>query len=319
VDRRRFLSGLLAVAGCRSALPAGEGHAPATVRRDADVPRLAFTLDDPHSQPTPRLEPVARDRAILSALERYRVRAALFVCGKRVNDTAGTALLERWNAAGHLLGNHSYSHLDLHSSKVTPEAYLADLEKGEERVRPFRSFQRYFRYPFLKEGNTREKRDAVRSYLREHGYRVGHVTVDASDWYVDERLGKRLAGEPGADLGPYRDFYLAHLWDRASYYDDLCRQVLGRSIEHTILLHHSLLNALFLGDVLEMFRSRGWVLVSAEEAFTTPVFSQQPDVVPAGESLIWQMAKATGGFDKQLRYPGEDGDYEAPKMDALGL
>jgi hypothetical protein len=41
--------------------------------------------------------------------------------------------------------------------------------------------------------------------------------------------------------------------------------------------------------------------------------------VPAGQSLVWAAAKADGRYEKLLRYPGEDGDYEAPKMDALGL
>lgn len=40
--------------------------------------------------------------------------------------------------------------------------------------------------------------------------------------------------------------------------------------------------------------------------------------VPDGASF-WAAAKARGGFDDRLRYPGEDGDYEAARMDALGL
>jgi hypothetical protein len=36
---------------------------------------------------------------------------------------------------------------------------------------------------------------------------------------------------------PYRDFYLTHMWERAQYYDDLARKVLGRSVKHTILMH----------------------------------------------------------------------------------
>jgi hypothetical protein len=38
-----------------------------------------------------------------------------------------------------------------------------------------------------------------------------------------------------------------------------------------------------------------------------------------GESLIWALAKQTGRFDHELRYPGEDDVYENPKMDALRL
>jgi len=45
----------------------------------------------------------------------------------------------------------------------------------------------------------------------------------------------------------------------------------------------------------------------------------EPDVLPAGQSLVWSMAKADGRFENLLRYPGEDGDYEMRQMDALRL
>jgi hypothetical protein len=95
--------------------------------------------------------------------------------------------------------------------------------------------------------------------------------------------------------------------------------VLGRSVKHTLLLHHNVLNGLFLGDLLRMFRSKGWGLIDAEEAYTDQVFSAAPKVVPAGQSIIWSLAKETGKFDQVLRYPAEDGDYEKPRMDALNL
>ena len=88
---------------------------------------------------------------------------------------------------------------------------------------------------------------------------------------------------------------------------------------HTLLIHHNLLNALFLEDVLRMFRQRGWGFVDASEAFKDDVFSQSPDIVPAGESIIWALAKQTGRYEDVLRYPGEDLIYERDAMDRLGL
>jgi hypothetical protein len=68
-----------------------------------------------------------------------------------------------------------------------------------------------------------------------------------------------------------------------------------------------------------MFTSRGWVVTGAEESFADPVFQREPDTVPAGESLIWAIAKESGKFESQLRYPGEDDIYERPKLDRLQL
>jgi hypothetical protein len=55
------------------------------------------------------------------------------------------------------------------------------------------------------------------------------------------------------------------------------------------------------------------------DAFRDPVFKQEPKIVPAGKSLVWALAKESGRFEDRLRYPGEDGEYEKARMDALGL
>ena len=95
--------------------------------------------------------------------------------------------------------------------------------------------------------------------------------------------------------------------------------MLGRSVKHTLLLHHNVINGLFLKDVMSMFEQKGWRLIDAEEAYTDQVFSSAPNILPAGESIIWALAKESGKFDKLLRYPGEDSVYEKDRMDKLSL
>ena len=79
------------------------------------------------------------------------------------------------------------------------------------------------------------------------------------------------------------------------------------------------LRAVFLDDLIAMFIERRWRPVDAEWAYEDRVYDRKPNILPAGESLIWGLAKETGRFDKELRYPGEDDVYENPKMDALKL
>jgi peptidoglycan-N-acetylglucosamine deacetylase len=282
-------------------------------------PQIAITMDDPQVKPAYGLSAVEVNRRVLDALEKHKIKAGLFVCGMRVDSQDGKQLLSTWNDAGHMLGNHSYSHLFLHSQKVTLAAYCDDIAKGEAVISGYSQFQKRFRYPFFKEGDTAEKRDGVRKFLADRGYRHGRATIDASDWAIDDRLTKRVAKDSTADLAPYRKFYLDHLWERAQFYDDLAVKALGRRPAHTLLVHHRLLNALFLGDVLDMFQKRGWEPISAEKAYNDPIYQKQPNILPAGESLVWALAKETGKFESVLRYPGEDDVYENPKMDALGL
>lgn len=171
----------------------------------------------------------------------------------------------------------------------------------------------------LKEGDTVAKRDAMRAFLAKHGYRNGYVTIDNSDWAIDQRLTARLKSDPAADVKPYRDYYLEHMWARSEYYDSLAQRVLNRPVKHTVLVHFNLLNALFLNDLLLMYKAKGWQLVNAEEAFADPVFAAKPKVLPAGESIIWSLAKENGTIAKSLRYPAEDGQIENERMNKLGL
>ncbi|WP_187148912.1 polysaccharide deacetylase family protein [Candidatus Korobacter versatilis] len=281
--------------------------------------QIAFTFDDPKTDSGPGLTWQQVNDNLLAALDKANVKAALFVTGMRVDSEDGRKLVAKWNDAGHLIGSHSYSHLFFDSKKVTLAGFEADLLKNEPLVERYSQFQKLFRFPFFKEGNTKEKRDGMRAFLKEHGYRIGRATVDASDWAIDGRMRKRYEKDAKADLRPYRDFYLQHIWDRAQYYDSLAQRVLGRSPAHTVLLHHSPMNAMFLPDLIAQFKGKGWEPVDAAKAFADPVYDRQPDILPCGESLIWALAKETGKFDAELRYPGEDDVYENPKMDALGL
>jgi hypothetical protein len=132
-------------------------------------------------------------------------------------------------------------------------------------------------------------------------------------------MTERLKQNPKADTSGYRDFYLAHMWERSAFYDDLARRVAGRPVRHTVLLHDNLLNALYLPDLLRMYEQKGWRLIDAGRAFDDPVFRAEPNILPAGESIVWALAKESKRFDAELRYPGEDGPYEKEKMDRLGL
>jgi peptidoglycan/xylan/chitin deacetylase (PgdA/CDA1 family) len=286
--------------------------------------RIAITMDDLRWQDIPAAMRKDADQRLRAALDRHKVKAALFVIGENGDTPEGRAILQEWSGRGHMIGNHTWSHRSIDAKpegieSMPEEQFGADILRCDAFVRQFPTFRPYLRFPMLKEGGTRERRDWMRAFLKAHGYRNGAVTIDASDWYYDQRLRKCLEARPKFDANLFREPYLAHLWDRATYYDRLAREVLGRSIPHTILLHYNVLNSHFLGDAMDMFHMRGWQLVDAERAFQDEVFMRQPDTVPAGESLVWALAKETGRYDSVLRYPGEDDVYEKPKLDALGL
>jgi peptidoglycan-N-acetylglucosamine deacetylase len=200
---------------------------------------------------------------------------------------------------------------------VTATEFQADVLRNHALLQELPGFTRLFRFPFLKEGDSAEERDEIRTFLRKNGYRSGRVTIDASDWYYDSRLRRHLAAHPGSTPDVFRRLYLEHLWDRSVYYDRLSRKVLGRSVKHTLLLHVNALNAALLPDVIRMYRERGWKIVTPSAAFADPVYRRDPKTVPAGESLVWSLAKEKGVPD--LRYPAENDTYERPVPEAAGF
>jgi peptidoglycan/xylan/chitin deacetylase (PgdA/CDA1 family) len=310
VNRRDFIKLAGAVAHLASLRPAWAKSTANTI---------ALTFDDPTTEGGANLSWEQINERILNTLTNRKLKAMLFVCGKRVDTDAGRKLVSAWDRAGHGIGNHSYSHLNFNSETVGLDSFESDALKNEPLIRGYPHFAPLFRFPFFKEGDTAEKRDGMRSFLRQHGYRIGRATVDTSDWAINARLETRVKSEASANLGPYRKFFLQHIWERTQFYDSLAMRVLGHPVRHTLLLHHNALNALFLDDVIAMFVKKGWKPVDAEWAYADGVYDRQPNVVPAGEGLIWALAKETGRFDKELRYPGEDDVYENPKMDALKL
>lgn len=310
--RRSILSGLTAVglaAGC----------APKKIIFGRNAPGIAITIDDFDLSDTVLMSGTDRDAEIRAALARYRLKASGFVVGKYVDrdKLVSDNVLSRWSDASHILGNHSFSHQKFNGQN--PNELMTDILRCESLLSGYSSFRKLFRFPYLAEGKTENGRDRMRGLLKQHGYKNAHVTIDTSDWYIDNRLKARIKLRPNDSLEPYRRFYLNHIWDRATYYDGLAKSLFGHSIDHTILLHHRLTTGLFLNDMLSMFRDRGWRLIDADTAFDSQVFALEPNSVPAGQSLVWAVAKATGRFDSILRYPGEDGVYEASKMDAMAL
>ncbi len=328
MNRRKFLSTTLktaSVATCAPLLakafpsPALTQSPSANRNVNASRPQLAITMDDPRLKLESNLRWADANSRILKALDSRNIRAALFVCGMRVDESEGSKLISAWDQAGHQICNHSYSHSNYCDQRIGYSDFAVDFLKNEKIIAPYRNKTLLFRYPFLKEGDTADKRDRFRTLLKESGYRVGHVTIDASDWYVNQRMVDRLIKEPKASIQPYRDYLIAHLLDRASFYRQLALDVLGRDIRHTLLIHYNTLNALVLPDVMAGFENAGWQWIDASLAFQDDVFHSSPKTLPAGESLIWALASETGHFKDRLRYPGEDDIYEEPKMKALGL
>ncbi|MEG1201583.1 MAG: polysaccharide deacetylase family protein [Comamonas sp.] len=277
---------------------------------------LALTFDD-------GLNPVTQQQAgqwnaqLLHDLDALQIQAALFPSLSRIGNAQGLALVANWATAGHMVGNHTASHRSLASPEVSLDAFTGDVQLMHHALQNLPTFTPLLRFPYLKEGNTASKRDGMRQWMHQHGYRAAPVSIDASDWYYNQIYSQQLQQGQAQQAAQVQQAYIRHLLDRARYYDQLAQTVLGRSPVHVLLLHTNQINAASLPAIVRGLRAEGWQIASASQAFADPLYREQPNTLPAGESVVWALAKAQGL--PNLRYPAEDARYEAPLLRDAGL
>ncbi len=282
-------------------------------------PIVSFSFDDGSTTDYPRHSHTEWNARLLATLKKHKLHAMFFVKGSGMDNVAGRAVMKSWSAEGHSIANHSYSHFNFSSKRISLDTFQKDFLFNHQFLKNLDGFVPFFRFPYLKEGNTREKVDGFRAFLKQNSYLNGHVSIDASDWYVNTRLLKRLETDSTADIKLFEKFYIQHLFDRACFYDSLATEMTGRKIHHVLLLHHNLAASLFLDQLIEHFEKKGWRVCSTLDAYKDPFYTSESSSVPAGESLVWSLAKQSGRFDAILRYPAEDSEYEEAEMDRLGL
>lgn len=282
-------------------------------------PTVSFTFDDGITNDIANYKFEDWNSLILKSLEEANLKSIFFVSGFNKTNKKGKFLLSEWDKQHHKIANHTFSHPNFNDKNNTIEVFEEELLMTDTIINQYKNFVKYFRFPYLKEGKTKEKIDGIRSVLKRNNYKNGHVTIDASDWYVNSRLIKQMKKKKTVDTLAFQEFYLKHIIERADFYESLSYELNGRHIKHTLLLHHNLTSALFLKNLIKRFKSEGWEVVDAIESYSDPIYDRTPKVEPAGESLIWSLAKESGKFKNRLRYPAEDSRYEKEEMDQLGL
>lgn len=277
---------------------------------------LALSFDDGLDPKTnPQAEQINDD--ILKTLKQNKITAIVYPSISKIGGEPGRDIIAKWGQEGQHIGNHSNLHMNFNKPDVTLANYLKDVQEGHDFFKNLKGFVPRYRFPFLKEGNTEEKRDGMRKWLKVHNYRSGAVSIDASDWYYNQLYLKYQENHDTQSLGKLKKAYITHLLGRADYYDNLALKTIERSPNHVILLHVRAINAAWLPDIIQAFKQQKWQFIDSEKAYTDPIYQLHLQVLPAGESILWSIAKVYGV--QGLRYPAEDAPYEADNLKKFGL
>ncbi len=243
--------------------------------------KLAITFDDlPLNGSLPpgvTREQTAHD--VLAILkERHAPPVFGFINAKKLEGNPdGAAALKLW-AMAEPVGNHTYGHMDLEQN--SPEAFEREIEEDEPALELLdaKDGWRWFRYPYLHEGDTVEKRRAIRSYLKARGYRIAQVTLDWEDYLWNTAYARCVEKKDAKAIEWLRSSYLS----TASAFLDLGREqaklIYGREISYVLLMHLGAFSSTILPDALDLLQKKGFQLVTLEEAESDAVYDGDPDV-----------------------------------------
>jgi len=286
----RLLVGLWVVMswGCQSS----DSASPAPVQIEAtdntrQVKQVAITLDDGpimrfFSHPTQWHRTLVID-SLTNALARYQAPTTLFAIGGLVQGEEpaaqeGAALLRYWMEKGIPIANHTMSHTNF--NELSLGQGIDEITEANEVLKPFaqeyNQTLKYFRFPFLAEGQTFEKKDAWNKMIVSLGLTNARVTMSNRDWDFDKRYMDAELAEEWELRYEIGQEYMAHMRETMAFWDSLAVDLTGRNIKHVLLLHANRINRDYLGQILFELSGQGYEFISLEEAYTDPIYSE-PD------------------------------------------
>ena len=269
----------------------------ATPEQRAGAPQLAITVDDlPLHGPLPaRTNELEAAQEMITALKAAGARDVYgFVNGNwTVRQPKTTAVLTAWRGAGFPLANHGWSHRSADQTTAAEyEHEIADNEPLLERMAAGTDW-RWFRYPYLHEGQDPAKRDAIRSTLARRGYRIASVTMDFSDWQWTAPYARCRGSGDKASIAKLETLYLAAARENADFSRTLSRGVYGRDIPYVLLVHVGAFSARMMPRLLALYREMGFRFVSLPQAEADPTYAADLAPAPGGRATsLEQLAAA---------------------------
>lgn len=268
--------------------------APAAAQQRA----VAVTFDDlPYQAPEAALcDPDAAralTRDLIAVVAPLDTHGTIFVNEGKVCDAQRAALLPElltlWLDAGFEVGNHTFSHINIHRN--TAEAYLADLDRGAEITRPLLEARgqrlRWFRHPYLFTGETPEKHAAIAAGLAERGYEVAPVTIDNVDWMFADVYRKAERLDDPALKARVGEAYVAYMTTVLDFFEPYSAEITGgREPAQILLLHANSLNRDYYPRIHALYLARGYRFVPLGEALADPIYSHADSYVRAN-GISW--------------------------------
>lgn len=265
--------------------------------------QVAITIDDlpSHGALPPGMTRADVARSILKALkDAHAPKVYGFVNAKKLEQhPEDVEVLKLWRSAGFPLGNHTYAHLSLNGS--TADEFDKNVAADEPELKSLMGRQNWhwFRYPYLWEGDTLEKRHAVRQYLKDHKYHVAQVTLDFEDYLWNGPYARCAEKNDAASIEWLKTSYMATAAEYVALGQSAAKLIYGRDIKHVLLVHIGGFETVMLPQLLESLKDQRFKFITLPEAEKDPAYKSDPDLaMKDGGTLLDQMLEA-----RHLQFP----------------
>ncbi len=200
-----------------------------------------------------------------------------FVIGSDLeDDDDAQQALRIWLDAGMNIGNHTWSHPSL--TTLTAPAYERDIARNEPTLQRYAGHRNWhwFRYPYLDEGDTVAKRDSVRAWLQNHGYRIAQVTLTFQDDDFSDPYDRCTAQHNDAAIAWLKQSYMENVAEFIRLGREEQRLAFGREIPNVLLLHATRFTTLMLPSLLDLLHQQGFRFASLESVLSDSAYSLDP-------------------------------------------
>ncbi len=259
--------------------------------------QIALTVDDlpSHGSLPPGMTRADVAKSILNTLKAARTPKVYgFVNAKKLEQhPEDIEVLNLWRSAGFPLGNHTYAHLSLNAS--TADEFDQNVATDEPVLKSLMGRQdwHWFRYPYLWEGDTLEKRHAVRQYLKDHKYHIAQVTLDFEDYLWNAPYARCGEKNDAASIEWLKSSYMATAAEYIALGQSAAKLLYGRDIKHVLLLHIGGFETVMLPQLLNSLKRQGFQFITLPEAEKDPAYQSDPDLaLKDGGTLLDQMLEA---------------------------
>lgn len=278
---------------------------------------IALTFDDAPTPDSVLMSGTERTQKLIAALKQAKVPDALFFVKADYINPQTAERLKHYIDAGFHLANHSFTHQS--ANQLGVNGYAQDAYKAHLALKPFANLLAYHRFPYLHYGKNIVEINQLQNMLSELGYKDGYVTIDNFDWYISALITRAAEEKKTINYEKARDFYVHSLYESIEFYDAIAKKALNRSPKHVLLLHENDAAALFVGDLVEYLRSKGWKIISPQQAYKDPIAKIFPQVAFHKQGRVAAIANSKGVPESELRHPSENEAYINQSFTAAGV